>query len=285
MENAAIIQTLSTSLQRRIADNAIDVPMLPRVASRVIQLTQDPSSDAEDLAKLIQSDQPLAGHVMRIANSATYSPNTTLVSLQQAIARLGMRIISDIALAASVNSKMFNAPGYNEFIAEQLKFSLHCGVWAKEVARACRRNVEAAFLAGLLHNIGRPVAIQAALEIAHRGAKLLSHQALLAVVEQYDSLLSQKVVRFWEMPTIVCEIVDHFGDYQMAGKAKEQTMVVVAGAHFAAQFSKIEGRIALPKADFLAYPVFADLNLYVDDIERLTEHADSVNNTVEAMSV
>lgn len=284
MESSQLIQMLTAILQQRIAEGEIDVPMLPKVASRVIHLTQDANSDAEDLARLIQSDQPLAGHVMRIANSAIYSPNSTLVSLQQAIARLGMQIISDIALAASINSKMFNAPGYNGFIAQQLKFSLHCGVWAKEVARACRRNVEAAFLAGLLHDIGRPVAIQTVLDIAQYKSVKLSRHDLLSVVATFDSELSVKVVRNWEMPSIVCEIVEHFADYQNAGKAREQTMIALAGTKFAAQFSKIEGRIAQRKEDFLGNHVFGDLNLYHDDIERLTERADSINTTVEAIA-
>lgn len=284
MDNVKLIQALTVKLKQRIQDNSIEVPMLPEVASKVIRLTQDSDSDAEDLARLIQSDQPLAGHVMRIANSAIYSPNATLVSLQQAIARLGMRIIGEIALAASVNSKMFCAPGYSAFIAQQLKFSLHCGVWAKEVARACRRNVEAAFLAGLLHDIGRPVAIQTVLDMVQTSSTTVPPKDMLAVVSQFDSVLSTRVARQWELPGIVCDIVENFADYSKAGKAKEQTMVVVAGTHFAAQFSKIEGRVAQTKDDFLANPVFADLNLYQDDIERLTEKADYVNNTVEAMS-
>lgn len=272
------------AIQARLQRDEIDVPLLPEVASKVIRLTQDADSDAEDLARLIQSDQPLAGHVMRIANSALYCPNTTLVSLQQAIARLGMQVISEIALAASINSKMFCAPGFSQFIAEQLKFSLHCGVWAKEVARICRRNVEAAFLSGLLHNIGRPVAIQTALESAQQRRITLSHHDVLALASCFERALSVKVVHFWEMPVVVCDVVSSFDQYQQAGKAKEQTMIVVAGARCAAHFTKEEGTIMLSKDALLKDEVFADLNLYPEDIEKLLAKADSVANTLEAMS-
>ena len=165
MESPSAKQQVAEQLRERIKTNSLDVPLLPEVARRVVDLTQTRQSDAEDLARLIQSDQGLAGHVMRIANSALYSPNGSLVSLQQAITRLGMRVIGEIALAISVNSKLFDAPGYESLLAGQRRFSLHAGLWAKEVARACRRNVEASFLAGLLHDIGRPVGIQTVLEI------------------------------------------------------------------------------------------------------------------------
>ncbi len=277
-------QEIIDSLQKRLQQDKIEVPMLPEVASKVIRLTQDADSDAEDLARLIQSDQPLAGHVMRIANSAMYSPNSALVSLQQAIARLGMRIISDIALAASVNSKMFSAPGYNQFIAKQLKLSLHSGIWAKEIARVCRRNVEAAFLAGLLHDIGRPVAIQATLECALEKSIKLEPVEALKIANRFERLISLKVVKMWEMPTVVCDVVEWFHDYTKADKSKEQTMLVVAGAYFAAHHTESKGQPMLSKEKLLDKNVFADLNLYPEDIEKLLEKADDIKNTLEAMS-
>lgn len=271
-------------MEQRLSGGDIEVPMLPEVANKVIQLTQDADSDAEDLARLIQSDQPLAAHVMRIANSALYSPNTTLVSLQQAIARLGMRIISDIALAASVNSKMFDAPGYNHLIEIQIKFSLHSGIWAKEVARTCRRNVEAAFLAGLLHDIGRPVAIQATLESAKSLGKKLEPVEVLKTANHFERQLSNNVVRTWEMPSMVCEVVDNFHDYSQAGKSKEQTMIVVAGTKFAARFTDVKGKPKLSEEQLMAQDVFADLNLYPEDLENLKEKAEDVKSALEAIA-
>lgn len=258
------------------------MPMLPKVANKVVQLTQDPESDAGDLAKLIQSDQPLAAHVMRIANSALYSPNSTMVSLQQAITRLGMQIISEIALAASINSKIFNAPGYTDTIDCQLKFSLHAGLWAKEIARSCRRNVEASFLAGLLHDIGRPVAVQTLIELASIHKISASKEDVLAIAHHYHQIISAEVVRQWEMPAIVCDVVNNIGDYQKAGKAKEQTMIVIAGSKVALCCGEY-GERCDPKALYQD-PVFADLNLYPDDLTALLEKRDRVKETLETMA-
>lgn len=277
-------EIIISALQARLARDQIEVPLLPEVVGKVIRLTQDSESDAEDLARLIQSDQPLAGQVMRVANSALYSPNTTLVSLQQAIARLGMQIISNIALAASVNAKMFDAPGYNKFIAQQLKFSLHCGVWAKEIARMCRRNVEAAFLAGLLHNIGRPVAIQATLEIARHRRLELTQEDVLDLATHFERALSVKVVQFWNMPAAVCDVVSSFDHYKEAGRAKDQTMTVVAGVRFAAHFTKVDGKPMLTEEALLDDEVFPALNLYPDDLQRLLAKAETVASTLEAMT-
>lgn len=271
-------------IANRIKQDDIEVPMLPEVANKVMRLTNDPESDAGDLAKLIQSDQTLAGHVMRIANSALYSPNATLVSLQQAITRLGMRVIADIALAASVNSKMFNAPGYEKHIQTELQFSLMAGLWAKEVARACRRNVEAAFLAGLLHDIGRPVTIQVVMEAAKAFKIDVPPNQMFELEQHFQRSLGISVVHQWEMPSLVCDVVTWFDDYSNAGKSAEQTMIVVAGAEFARRFYKgTPLRKKITHAQLIKSPVLADLNLYPDDIEKLIEKEDAINSAMEAM--
>lgn len=271
-------------IANRIKQDDIEVPMLPEVANKVMRLTNDPESDAGDLAKLIQSDQTLAGHVMRIANSALYSPNATLVSLQQAITRLGMRVIADIALAASLNSKMFNAPGYEKHIQTELQFSLMAGLWAKEVARACRRNVEAAFLAGLLHDIGRPVTIQIVMEAAKAFKIDVPPNQMFELEQHFQRSLGISVVHQWEMPSLVCDVVTWFDDYSNAGKSAEQTMIVVAGAEFARRFYKgTPLRKKITHAQLIKSPVLADLNLYPDDIEKLIEKEDAINSAMEAM--
>ncbi|HEY7774469.1 MAG TPA: HDOD domain-containing protein [Marinagarivorans sp.] len=285
MTTAQQENTFVEVVTQRINQSDIEVPMLPEVANKVMRLTNDPDSDANDLAKLIQSDQTLAGHVMRIANSALYSPNATLVSLQQAITRLGMRVIADIALAASVNSKMFNAPGYEKHIQTQLQFSLMAGLWAKEIARACRRNVEAAFLAGLLHDIGRPVCIQVVTEVAKSCRVDVSSSMMHELEQHFQRSLGITVVHQWEMPLLVRDVVTWFDDYTNAGKSAEQTMIVVAGAEFARCFYKetpLNKRIT--REQLTKSPVLADLNLYPDDIEKLIAKESLISSAMEAMS-
>lgn len=286
METLPLTKTLAQQLAIKIKQKEIDVPMLPEVANKVMRLTQDKNSVTTDLAKLIQSDQVLAGHVMRIANSALYSPNTKLVSLQQAISRLGMGIIGEIALAASINSKMFNAPGFNKLIQSQLRFSLYTGLWAKELARVCKRNVEAAFLAGLLHDIGRPVCLQSTLEIAQKFGFPVSEAEILPLENMFGRIIGSLVVNQWEMPTVVCDVVTWFEKYEQAGNSKELTMIVVAASKFAQYgFVISPEHPVLSKKELMEHPVLADLNLYPEDIEELLTKQSTVKSTLESMSL
>ena len=272
---------IAAVLQARIKSGQLDVPMLPEVAGRVATLSQDPESDAVKLAQLIQSDQSLAGHVMRIANSAAYSPNATLVSLQQAITRLGMNLISDIAVAASISTKMFHTPGFEAHVDAIWRHALATALWSKEVARACRRNVEATFLCGLLHSIGRPVVLHAAIEIAAAEGFELGEGDALALEVRYQQPVGIAVAEKWEMPKIVCQAIRHFSDYQQAPEAAEQTAMISAGADLASHMLEPD---TLPLQQLLDRAAFADVNLYQDEIEQLLEKSADILSTMETMT-
>ncbi|AFU98870.1 HDOD domain-containing protein [Simiduia agarivorans] len=272
--------TVAGQLQHKIDQRQLDVPMLPEVASKVVTLSQDPESDAAKLAQLIQSDQALAGHVMHIANSAAYTPNASLVSLQQAITRLGMNLISDIALAASISAKMFKAPGYESHINYIWRHALATALWGKEIARVCRRNVEATFLCGLLHSIGRPVTIQCLLELAKKNDTELTEQDMQLLEEKYHTPVGIAVAQRWQMPQIVCESIEFFHAYENANLAREQTTMINGGAAFATHLLKPE---VLGAAALGELPVLADLNLYDDEIATLMDKKDDIKSTMEAM--
>ncbi len=271
---------VATYLTTLLKENWVEVPMLPEVASRVLALSNDPDSDAAQLAKLIQSDQALAGHVMRIANSAAYTPNASMVSLQQAIARLGMGLITEIALAASVNAKLFKAPGFEKRIADIWSHALTTGLWGKEVARVAKKNVEASFLCGLLHSIGRPAILQAASEYCGKQELTLTEQEMLLLEQKFHVLFASQILKKWEMPVIVQETVKHYQDYHQAKANREQAMIVFAGTLLATAMLWPESASMESVAEG---EVFADLNLYDDEVETLMAQMDKVKAGLEAM--
>ncbi len=275
-------KTVLLHIKKELQGNNIDVPMLPEVAGKVVRISQDADSDASELAKLIQRDQTLAGHVMRIANSALYSPASSMVSLQQAIARLGMRTITEIALAASINSAMFDAPGYEKHIELILQNSLASGLWAKEVARSCRKNVEAAFLAGLLHDIGRPVVVHTSLKKAKTLGLTLEDRDIRALENVLQHSVAIQVLQQWEMPEAVIQVVEYFDKHTEPHSGKTQTQLVVAGAiiaHHLKEHGTEEGSLeTLAKND-----IFAEVNLYPDEVAELLQRHELIKSAMEAM--
>ncbi len=274
------MSSLHQALEARIAEKTLELPLLPEVANQVIQLTQNPDATASQLAQLIQSDQALASHVMRIANSAAYSPNAQLVSLQQAITRLGMNMIAEISLAATLNEKMFNAPGFEKHVSNIWKFSLATALWAKEIARVTRRNVDATFLCGLLHAIGRPVALQAALEIAQEQGITLTAEDVSEIEKLYQKQIGLIVCKEWDMPLLVQETIEYLETYDDAPNAREQAAMVNGASCFS---TLTLNNSELNEEQLRELPIIEDLNLYQDEVDELLEKLDTLKATVEAI--
>jgi HD-like signal output (HDOD) protein len=261
-------------LLKRIEDNDIEVPLLPEVARKVVSLANDTDSDASQLAKVIQSDQAMAANILRIANSPAYSPTGNVVSLQQAVSRLGMQTMSEVAIAASVNSKMFNAPGHEHRIKEIWDNSLKAGLWAKEIARLIRRNVETAFLCGLLHNIGRPMVLQWLSE----GFSDLSESEVYAIEDALVLEANRAVVKKWGLPEMILNgISDYSGDIK---KLDETASVVRAGILMAIWSAR-------PDSDPVDIEehgaALGALNLYEEEVNYLKLKYNDVNASIEVM--
>ena len=274
--------SLEDALKQLINRGDIDVPMLPEIANKALLLAQNPESDATEMAKLIQSDQSLAGHVMRIANSVAYTPLSNLVSLQQAVARLGMTIISEIALAAAIGAKMFRTPGYEEYVVGVWQHAIATSLWSKEVARHCRSNVEVAFLAGLLHSIGRPAVLQTILDLADKQNISLTSEHVHQLENKYCQQVSEAVVYKWQLPALVIEAVCAYTDYNSTLTAGVQATHVVVGSRFATQMLTPD---KLDKETLFSLPVLVKLNLYLEDVEKIFEQTESVKARLEGLSV
>lgn len=276
-ELSAAASRAANSISGRIRKGEVVVPLLPEVARKVLEVANDADSDASELAKIIQSDQSMAAHILRIANSPAYTPAGNITSLQQAISRLGMQAMVEVAIAASINANMFHAPGFEKHIQSILEGSLLTGLWAKEVARVSRRNVEAAFLCGLLHNIGRPMVLQwlCEMEIELSTDEVLSVENALLLEANYA------VVKKWGLPKIVlsgvCEYTGPLEDVPEAG------LLVRAGKLFSEWMLADRDEVLEDNSEHAE--VLSLLTLYSAEIEKLKSKVDDVVQSREAMRI
>src|SRR6186713_2863151 len=161
-------QTASDDINRilheAMADESIELPPPPQVVAEVMRLTrgdaageENADSGAADLARLIQRDMALAGQVMRVANSAVYARRNPVVTLPQAIAWLGIREVRNIAFAVALKGQVFSSAYFRNEVTDLWRESVITALFAQEIARLKRRNVESAYLCGLLHRVGMAV--------------------------------------------------------------------------------------------------------------------------------
>ena len=273
-------QILRDLFEAKLAAGAIELPFLPDTASKVLEASNAEESDARSVAELIQRDQALATHVLHVANSAAYAPKEPIVSLQQAISRLGFGVVCDITIAVSVKGRVFRIPGYQVKVRAMWQHSAMTGVYAKEIARLRRFNVEGAFSCGLIHDVGKPVVMQGFLDIlGEMTTKKVPIKLLESAMDAYHGLVGGALVEQWSLPPWIKASIVHHHDYQNATEFNEDVMCT----HLADLLAHWAISEELTDDDFdHDLPVLRELNLYRDEIEHLLQLRHDVLDVAEA---
>jgi len=253
------------------------LPPLPGVAAEVMASSLDDDADTARLAQLIQTDQGLAGHVLRVVNSPAMRAATEIVALRQAIARLGMNRIREIAIAASLSGTLFKQPVYQAESMRAWKNALCAGLWAKEVARACRKNTEMAYLCGLLHNIGTPVVLHA---LGAAGPVRLAECDVVALLAEFGAIAGDLLAREWRLPEPVIATIRLLDDFAAAGQHADSVAVANCAAGLARLM--LDGKLS---ADAVVFESLRHLNLYPDDVVALLALRERIEVAMESMAV
>jgi len=133
-----------------------DLPPLPAVIMRAMEAAQNPGVPIMTLQRLISQDQALSAKILKIVNSAMYSLRCEVSTVSHAVSVLGVDTVKAVIMAASVEWVFHTAKDLTQkLLAEH---SWGTALAARAIARrAGYGNVEEALIAGLVHDIGKPV--------------------------------------------------------------------------------------------------------------------------------
>lgn len=149
----------------------------------------------------------------------------------------------------------------------------------RKSARTLCRNVEGAFLCGLLHDVGKPITLSILPEICKEAKVKLNQEIGEAAMEHYHSLMGGMLVKEWGLPPWVETAARHHHDYENAQDHPIEAMVTCFAdnlAHWAMQSGEVS------EEDLFELPVVADLDFYEDDVHALLAGRDRAIEIAEA---
>jgi putative nucleotidyltransferase with HDIG domain len=269
---------LRAELERRLETGSLELPLLPGVAMEVTSAAAREDSDARLLADILKRDPAMAAHVLRVVNSPAYSPRAQIVSLQQAVGRVGSAKIREIALIIACRTGVFKVKGYEAEVDQVFKHSVATALFAQEIARQTRNNVEDAFLCGLLHDVGRPVLLQALLELSRESGSR-AREALLAVVTDIHCRAGAALATEWKLPdTVSAAILNHHSASPEHAASVHITALADRLGH-----ALLETPEVTPES-VAEHPALEKLEIYPDVLSKILSRADHVKKAAEAMS-
>lgn len=138
-------------------DRIRDLPTLPAIVLKVNQMLQDPGITADQLSRVIETDQAMAVKILKLVNSSFYGFKSTISSINTAVIILGVNTIQHVILSLSVIKSFAltkNLKGLN--IQNFWRHALAVAVTSKYLADHTDKSMAPdCFTAGLLHDIGK----------------------------------------------------------------------------------------------------------------------------------
>ena len=154
-------KSLSIKFIERKIRNLAKLSTLPFVASRVMEMVENPRTSASQLCEIISTDQVMAARILRLANSAYYGFPRKISTLNLAIVVLGFNALRDLVLSISLIDRFALQ---NKEIIDLKQFWRHVlivGIGSKLLAKYLNYPIIGeVFVGGLLHDIGYLVMYQ-----------------------------------------------------------------------------------------------------------------------------
>lgn len=215
--------SLITKISAQIEHKEIILPLLPNIVAKVFEVTSNPDSSARDISELVMTDQTLTVNILNMANSAYYFSGEKTTSLHHAVARLGFQTISNLIVTAALDSQFHMHGHYATLEANFWEHSLLTSFIAKNIAEKVRMDGEEAYLAGLIHDIGKTIL----LTIVNNAVKKMSekiyppHDGVEALFEKFHSYVGFLAAQKWKMSERVCKAISLHHHFEFAKKNKE----------------------------------------------------------------
>lgn len=150
-------QPIVSRVRDAVRRGELTLPPLPAVATRVLEMLQD--EDHLELRKLqatIQSDGAMAASILRMANSAAFGGLQEISDLDRAISRLGLQQVASVVVALTAKSRFKSSDANQAKLLQALwDHALVTALAAKRLTALHGGETENAFLAGLLHDVGK----------------------------------------------------------------------------------------------------------------------------------
>ena len=140
-----------------------DLPTLPVIFQELFTRMQDPDTQVSELAEVITRDQALTAKILKLVNSAFYGRATQISTISRAVIIMGFQAVRSAALAVSVFERFKDLKtGGTEFTLDGFwRHSIGVSCLAKQAALVLDvGEPEDAFVAGLLHDVGKLVMVQ-----------------------------------------------------------------------------------------------------------------------------
>lgn len=199
-------------LEKRLADGDVELPVFDSVALKIHKQVKDGTISSEELSILIERDPVLVADILRTSNSSFFAGMDQITNLQQALVRMGMKQISSLVMSSA--QKRLYSGSKSGFRAELIRLWGHAsavGSASRWIAINTdnRAVAEDAFVAGMLHDIGKLNLIMAIEDVMKTESVKFDSNDLYTLLDELHVNQGVLLLNEWNMAKLYKDVIQH----------------------------------------------------------------------------
>lgn len=212
------------------------LPPFPVTVTKVMRMLRDPKVTAEELADTVKFDQALTANMLKLCNSSYYGLRRTVSNLREAVVYLGLSELKKMIVRTGTKQYFENQhPGYESEKGEMWRQAIATSIIAEKLAvRVGDVNADYAFIAGLLHDVGKLVFSEYVMKSSQDIFTLVDDQhmsfldAELQVLGYTHSQVGAFMLERWDFPEEIVSAVRKHHDPVEEGDTVIENIVRLA---------------------------------------------------------
>ncbi len=211
-------QSLLELIKQALDEGKIELPVFDNIAVKIHREARANELNADGICKILEADPVLVTEVLRMSNSTFFSGLAEVKDLRAAAVRLGVKQLASIVM--SVSQKRMYSASKGPFKARMVNLWLHSSAvsmasrWIANQA-GYTQLAEEAFVAGLLHDVGKLSLFRIIEELHKEHAIPLTNELVDMTIQQLYCPHGAELIERWKLPQSFAQLILHQADEEL----------------------------------------------------------------------
>jgi HD-like signal output (HDOD) protein len=222
-----------------ILGNIDQLPSIPEVASKIINMVNNPNVSFKQIADEIAKDQAMTANILKLSNSAYFSKGKEISSVERAMVILGLKEVKNIVMIIATKPVLDKAIiGYDLDKGALWNHGLLVANMANRIALMKQKKdvADVVFTGGIIHNVGK-VVVALYVKTAYKEIfDYVQSKGVPFVVAEKEVMgyshqeIGERILKKWQFPQVLQTIVRYYSE---PDRAPEQHRFEVSAVHIA----------------------------------------------------
>ena len=267
---------LTRLIEAKLEAGEVELPVFDDIALRIHREARESRLNADGICAILEQDATLVSEVLRMANSSFFSGLAEIRGLRDATVRLGVRQVAAIVMSVSQKRLYSASPGpLRERLTALSRHAQAASLAARWIAvRAGFRTLaDEAYVAALLHDVGKLSLLRIVEGLAREGKVRLTHQMVDMALSHLHCRHGARLLELWNLPAVYRDVVLHLEDETVPDGA-----LTLATVRLADRVCALEGASDRPDPNIVleALPETGMLGLCDIDLAELRIHVEDL---------